>query len=109
LRFRVRIVPIYYLFTTYLLYNWGVGRLAGREEATRMQAVVYVGHRLKALRIEAALTQAELAKEAGVAVNTVAELERDEREPHMSTARKLAEALGVHPRELTVARGSRDA
>ena len=43
-----------------------------------MQAVVYVGQRLKALRIEAALTQAELAEKAGVAVNTVAELERDE-------------------------------
>ena len=74
-----------------------------------MQAVVYVGHRLKALRIEAALTQAELAKEAGVAVNTVAELERDEREPHMSTARKLAKALGVAPRELTVGKGGGDA
>ena len=60
-----------------------------------MQAVVYVGHRLKALRIEAALTQAEL--------------ERDEREPHMSTARKLANALGVAPRELTVGKGGGDA
>ena len=69
-----------------------------------MQAVVYVGQRLKALRIEAALTQAELAEKAGVAVNTVAELERDEREPHMSTARKLAEALGVPPSVITVGR-----
>ena len=74
-----------------------------------MQAVVYVGQRLKALRIEAALTQAELADEAGVAVNTVAELERDEREPHMSTVRKLARALRVPPRELTVGKGGGDA
>ncbi len=66
-----------------------------------MQAVVYVGHRLKALRIEAALTQAELAEKAGLAVNTVARLERDEGEPHMTTARKLAAAFGVPPRELT--------
>ena len=66
-----------------------------------MQAVVYIGDRLKALRIEQALTQEELATEAGVAANTVARLERNETEPHMSTARKLAQALGIHPRELT--------
>ncbi|MBA3473911.1 MAG: helix-turn-helix transcriptional regulator [Rubrobacter sp.] len=67
----------------------------------RMQAVVYVGDRLKALRIEQALTQEELASKAGVAANTVARLERNETEPHMSTARKLAQALDVHPRKLT--------
>jgi transcriptional regulator with XRE-family HTH domain len=55
-----------------------------------MQAVVYVGARLKALRIEQALTQEELASKAGVAANTVARLERNGTEPHMSTARKLA-------------------
>lgn len=70
-----------------------------------MQAVVYIGDRLKALRIEQALTQEELADIAGVAPNTVARLERNETEPHMSTARKLAEALGVHPRQLTKTEG----
>jgi transcriptional regulator with XRE-family HTH domain len=72
-----------------------------------MQAVVYVGDRLKALRIEQALTQEELASRAGIAANTVARLERNETEPHMSTVRKLAQALDVHPRELT--KGSDDA
>ena len=66
-----------------------------------MQAVVYIGDRLKALRIEQALTQAELAYKAGITSNTVARLERNETEPHMSTARKLAQALEVHPRQLT--------
>ena len=66
-----------------------------------MQAVVYIGDRLKALRIEQALTQKELADKAGIALNTVARLERNETEPHMPTARKLADALDVHPRELT--------
>ena len=66
-----------------------------------MLPVVYVGEKLRALRIEQALTQGELADRAGVALNTVARLERNETEPHMSTARKLAQALGVHPRELT--------
>jgi transcriptional regulator with XRE-family HTH domain len=66
-----------------------------------MQAVVYIGDRLKALRIEQALTQAELADKAGVNAATVARLERNETEPHMPTVRKLAAALGVHPRALT--------
>jgi transcriptional regulator with XRE-family HTH domain len=62
-----------------------------------MHIVVYVGNRLKALRTEQALTQEELAKKAGVAPNTVARLERNETEPHMSTLRKLAAALNVAP------------
>jgi transcriptional regulator with XRE-family HTH domain len=66
-----------------------------------MQAVVYIGDRLKALRIEQALTQAELADKAGVNAATVARLERNETEPHMPTVRKLAAALDVHPRALT--------
>ena len=70
-----------------------------------MQAVVYIGDRLKALRIEQALTQAELGNKAGVTPNTVARLERNETEPHMSTARKLARALEVHPRQLTKTEG----
>jgi transcriptional regulator with XRE-family HTH domain len=71
----------------------------------RMQVVVFIGDRLKALRIEQAITQEELANKAGVATTTVARLERNENEPHMTTARKLATALGVHPRELTKMEG----
>jgi transcriptional regulator with XRE-family HTH domain len=67
-----------------------------------MQDVVHIGDRLRALRIENALTQRELADKAGVTANTVARLERNEREPHMTTARKLAQALSVHPRVLTI-------
>jgi transcriptional regulator with XRE-family HTH domain len=76
-------------------------------EMARMQAVVYIGDRLKALRIEHALTQAELAEKAGVNTVTVARLERNETEPHMPTVRKLAAALEVHPRALT--KGDTDA
>jgi len=63
----------------------------------RMQIVVYVGNKLKTLRMEQALTQKELATKAGLAHNTVARLERNETEPHMSTVRKLANALDVVP------------
>ena len=51
-------------------------------------------------RTRRALTQAELAKRAGVTTATVARIERDEIEPRMTTLRKLAEALGVDPAEL---------
>jgi transcriptional regulator with XRE-family HTH domain len=71
----------------------------------RMQAVVYVGDRLKTLRVEQALTQEELSDKAGVAPNTVARLERNETEPHMSTVRKIAAALSVEPRQLTKTEG----
>ena len=63
-------------------------------------AVVYIGDRLKNLRTLNALTQAELADRAGLTTAAVARLERNESEPHMSTLRKLARALGVDPAEL---------
>jgi transcriptional regulator with XRE-family HTH domain len=65
-----------------------------------MQAVVYVGDRLKALRIRRALTQEELAQRAGLSKNAVNRLEVDKAEPRMSTLRKLARALDVDPAEL---------
>ncbi len=65
-----------------------------------IQVVVYIGERLKDLRIRQALTQEELAAKASLGKNTVNRLERDLTEPHMSTLRKLAQALGVEPHEL---------
>ncbi len=63
-------------------------------------AVVYVGDRLKRLRILNALSLAELAEKAGLTTAAVARIERDEAEPRPSTLRKLAGALNVQPREL---------
>ena len=65
-----------------------------------MLVVVKIGNRLRDLRVRRALTQEELAEKADVGTNTVARLERNESEPHMSTLRKLARALGVDPAEL---------
>jgi transcriptional regulator with XRE-family HTH domain len=65
-----------------------------------MQAVVYVGDKLKDLRIERALTQQELADASGIGKNTVNRIERNETEPHLSTLRKLASALDVKPADL---------
>jgi transcriptional regulator with XRE-family HTH domain len=65
-----------------------------------MQAVVYIGDRLKALRVRRALTQQELADRAGVSSNALNRIELNKAEPHMSTLRKLAKALDIDPTEL---------
>jgi transcriptional regulator with XRE-family HTH domain len=70
-----------------------------RRMAT-MQAVVYIGDRLKKLRIRQALTQQELAERAGISSNALNRIELNKAEPHMSTLRKLAKALDVDPTEL---------
>jgi transcriptional regulator with XRE-family HTH domain len=66
----------------------------------RLLVVVKIGDRLRDLRIRRALTQEELANKADVGTNTVARLERNETEPHMSTLRKLARALDIDPAHL---------
>jgi transcriptional regulator with XRE-family HTH domain len=65
-----------------------------------MEAVVYIGDRLRTLRIRRALTQQELAEKAGISKNALNRIERSKAEPHMSTLRKLAQALNVDPTEL---------
>lgn len=65
-----------------------------------MLAVVKIGDNLKRIRQREALTQAELAEKAGIAVMTLSRIETNRHDPHMSTIRKLAQALGVHPRDL---------
>ena len=65
-----------------------------------MQAVVYIGDRLKNLRIRRALTQQELAERASISTNALNRIELNKAEPHMSTLRKLAKALNVDPTEL---------
>ncbi len=53
-------------------------------------------------RLEAALSQRELAVMAGVDLNTVRALEKDPpaTRPHPKTVRKLAAALRIKPAEL---------
>jgi len=58
-------------------------------------------HRLRPLRLERAMTQADLAKAAGVTAGTIVRLERGARPPYPTTIRKLAAALGVDVRVLT--------
>ena len=62
--------------------------------------VLHIGERLRDLRKRALMSQRELAKRSGVGVTTIVRIERNQVEPHGSTIRKLAEALGVGPYEL---------
>jgi transcriptional regulator with XRE-family HTH domain len=63
-------------------------------------AVVRIGDNLKRQRIRKALTQEDLAQQAGLTTASVARIERNETEPRMSTLRKLAKALDLDPAEL---------
>ena len=58
------------------------------------------GQRLRRLRREKALSQLDLVEMTGVAQATLSDLERGKRGARTSTLRKLAEALGVEPKEL---------
>ena len=58
------------------------------------------GARLRRLRREKALSQQDLLRITGVAQATLSDLERGKRGARASTLRKIAEALGVEPKEL---------
>ena len=58
------------------------------------------GTRLRRLRREGALSQQDVERITGVAQATLSDLEQGKRGARASTLRKLAEALGVEPREL---------
>ncbi len=58
------------------------------------------GARLRKLRREQALSQQDVERITGVAQATLSDLEGGKRGARASTLRKLAEALGVEPKEL---------
>lgn len=80
------------------------------EEVTRPRATdlaVRLAEQVRRLRIQAALTQAELAARAGVTVETIARLERVLRgrlsanaNPSLETMERIGTALGVEVSEL---------
>jgi transcriptional regulator with XRE-family HTH domain len=54
-----------------------------------------MGQRLKAARGQRAITQIDLARQTGVGLRTIRQIEQTDFEPRIATARKLATALGV--------------
>jgi transcriptional regulator with XRE-family HTH domain len=55
---------------------------------------------LRQLRRERALSQRDLARITGIAFDTISRLETGKQQAQHRTIRKLAEALGVEPKEL---------
>ena len=58
------------------------------------------GARLRRLRRERALSQRELSRMTGIAFDTISRLETGKQRAQPRTIRKLADALGIEPREL---------
>ena len=58
------------------------------------------GERLRQLRRERALSQRDLSRITGIAHDSISQLETGKRGAQPRTIRKLAEALGVKPKEL---------
>ena len=58
------------------------------------------GQKLRTLRVEKALSLRALGVRSGVTFATINNLENENRPARLATIRKLAEALGVEPKEL---------
>ena len=58
------------------------------------------GQRLRQLRVQRALSLRALAERSGVAFDTINKLKLGHRPARLVTIRKLADALGVEPKEL---------
>jgi transcriptional regulator with XRE-family HTH domain len=58
------------------------------------------GARLRGLRRVRALSQRDLSRMTGIAFDTISRLESGKQRAQPRTIRKLADALGVEPREL---------
>jgi transcriptional regulator with XRE-family HTH domain len=58
------------------------------------------GPRLRQLRRERALSQRDLTGVTGIAFDTISRLETGKQQAQPGTIRRLAEALGVDPKEL---------
>ncbi len=58
------------------------------------------GARLRRIRRERALSQRDLTRMTGIAFDTISRLETGKQRAQPRTIRKLADAMGVEPREL---------
>jgi transcriptional regulator with XRE-family HTH domain len=58
------------------------------------------GPRLRQIRRERALSQRDLTRMTGIAFDTISRLETGKQRAQPRTIRKLADTLGVEPREL---------
>lgn len=64
---------------------------------TLMAANSFVGYKLKKIRSERNITQAELAEKAGVSAGLIGQIESGKVEPSIKTLEKIASALSISP------------
>jgi transcriptional regulator with XRE-family HTH domain len=84
--------------------NYATMLTDGASQRTLNRVEVDV-EKLRRLREDRVLSQRELARMAGLAQGTVWRLENGFPEARPSTIRKLAETLGIEPRELVRSKG----
>lgn len=61
-----------------------------------------IGERIRALRLDAGMTQEELAQRIGLKKQNISRYENSRVEPNIRTAKRIAEALGVSLEEMVV-------
>src|ERR1700704_893641 len=81
-------------------YN-GAGHPLGVCDYERNWCGMSFGQRLRGLRRDLDLSQAEIADKGGCSVNTIRKLESDERKPSRELATRLAEVFELSPRDRT--------
>lgn len=74
-----------------------LGYVAKAEPSTGPRTI---GQRISALRSERGVTQAELSKASGVAQGLISKFEKEEQQPNVESAKKLAKAFRVTLDEL---------
>lgn len=67
------------------------------EPELLMASTSFVGYKIKKIRCERNITQAELAKKAGVSTGLIGQIESGKVEPSIKTLEKIAAALSLSP------------
>jgi transcriptional regulator with XRE-family HTH domain len=65
-----------------------------------MPTMVKIGDNVRRYRYLKTMTQEQLAEKAGLSAAAIVRLEQNKTEPHVSTIRKLADALEIEPAAL---------
>jgi transcriptional regulator with XRE-family HTH domain len=65
-----------------------------------MPTVVKIGDNVRHWRMLRTLTQVQLAQKAGISHAALVRIEKNQADPHVSTIRKLSDALEVRPEQL---------
>ncbi len=74
-----------------------IAKALGVKSESLMPTTSFVGYKLKRIRCERKITQAELAKKAGVSTGLIGQIESGKVEPSIKTLEKIAGALSLSP------------